>query len=104
MQPFGVRYTFIRARYARRRNGHPKLIEMDTKTCGVDNFCRPHLASVIVCLRWIQETPTTIDIRNRGLAEEARDFGDSTPAIAKLSPAAAPGRGRAGSDRQRRRG
>jgi hypothetical protein len=59
-------------------------------------FSAACLASVIVCLRWIQETPTIIDIRNRDLAEEARDFGDSTPAIAKLSPAAGAWSGQGG--------
>jgi hypothetical protein len=41
------------------------------------------LASVIVCLRSIQETPAIIDVENRVSAEHASDSGDSTPPIAK---------------------
>ena len=63
------------------------------------------LASVIVCLRSIPKTPVIIDVRNRVLAGEARDSGDSTPAIRKTRsqqrvagagrppPAAVPARG-----------
>jgi hypothetical protein len=41
------------------------------------------LASAIVCLRSIPKTPAIIDVGDRVLAEEARDSGDSTPAIRK---------------------
>jgi hypothetical protein len=82
-------------------NGHPRAISADTKTPPMDDLVRtPRLLSVIVCLRSIQKISAIVDVGNHVLAGQARDSGDSTPAILQTRPPAGAGQRGAGPARR----